>query len=195
MTPPPAFANALFLVIAMSLAGLVHVFWLKSRWSKYFRQPLDGRFMLRGRRILGENKMVRGFIAMPLATMGVFAFFGAVRDQLPAWFASGIWSMPLNRFALFGLACGFGFMFAELPNSFLKRQMDISPGEAPAKGWLRPICFILDRCDSVLGVLIVVSAISPISPLTWFWALILGPLFHAFFSIWLYLSGEKRRPL
>ncbi len=58
-----------------------------------------------------------------------------------------------------------------------------------------PVCFVLDRSDSTLGVLFVLSSLLPVSTATWIWALVLGPASHAAFSGWLYRSALKARPL
>jgi CDP-2,3-bis-(O-geranylgeranyl)-sn-glycerol synthase len=87
------------------------------------------------------------------------------------------------------------FMLAEQPNSFIKRQMGIAPGQAPAQSWLRIPVLVLDRYDSVLGVLIVSSLLVHISIATWLWVLLLGPVFHAVFSIIMHVLGIKARAL
>jgi CDP-2,3-bis-(O-geranylgeranyl)-sn-glycerol synthase len=191
----PAFASALFLVVAMSLAGVAHLAWLKSPLSKRFSQPLDAGLTFRGRRIFGPNKMLRGFMVMPVAAAVTFAALAALRERLPGWLASGIWDLTAGEYALLGFACGLAFMLAELPNSFLKRQFDVPPGEAPDRGWLKPVCFVLDRCDSVMGVMVVVALTVPAPLAMWLWVLILGPMSHALFSAALHGIGEKLRPL
>jgi CDP-2,3-bis-(O-geranylgeranyl)-sn-glycerol synthase len=55
--------------------------------------------------------------------------------------------------------------------------------------------FVIDRCDSVLGVLIVASLLVPVQALTWVWVLVLGPLLHALFSVLLHRLGVKARAL
>lgn len=192
---PDALAAALFLVLAMSLAGCAHVLWLRSATARRFVRPVDGQFTLRGRRLFGDNKMLRGFLAMPLAAALVFALFGAFRESVPAWLADGMWPLPALRYAGLGFVCGLAFMLAELPNSFVKRQLDIAPGLPPAGPLLRWVFFIVDRCDSVLGVLVVVSLLLPLQAATWLWVLLLGPCLHALFSVVLYRLGLKARAL
>lgn len=192
---PHGLANALWLVAMLSAAGVAHVLWLKSRWAKRLTQPIDGGAMLRGRRVFGANKMVRGLVAMPIAAAAAFAAIGAMRDAYPQWLARGLWDLSAGGYALLGFACGLAFMLAELPNSFLKRQLDVAPGAAPRQRWLRPVCFVLDRSDSTLGVLTVVSAALPVSVATWGWMLVLGPASHAAFSAWLYRAKVKARPM
>ena len=106
-----------------------------------------------------------------------------------------MWDLTIGEYALLGFACGLAFMLAELPNSFLKRQFDVPPGEAPEQEWLKPVCFVLDRCDSVLGVMVVVALTVPVALATWVWVFILGPMSHALFSALLHGIGEKLRPL
>ena len=85
-------------------------------------------------------------------------------------------------------------MLAELPNSFLKRRLGVAPGDAPASPGLRLFCFVLDRSDSTLGVLLALSLLLPVHPLTWVWALLFGAGLHWLFSFWLYRLRLKKRP-
>ncbi len=190
-----ALGSALFLVAGMSLGGIAHLVWLKSRLSKRFNQPLDGGRTFRGRRIFGPNKMLRGLMVMPIAAAFAFAALAAMRERFPVWIAAGTWDLTGGEYAVLGFACGLAFMLAELPNSFLKRQLDVLPGDTPGQGWLKPLCFVLDRCDSVFGVMVVVALTVPVPVATWVWVFILGPMSHALFSALLYGVGEKLRPL
>ncbi len=190
-----AFSTALFLLLAMSAAGLVHVWWLKSATGGVFMQPLDFGHTFRGRRIFGDNKRLRGLLVMPVAAAISFAGFGALRAELPQWLARGMWDIPAGHYALLGLASGLVFMLAELPNSFIKRQLGVAPGGSPAGGWGRVLCPLLDRFDSVLGVLIVLSLLVPTPVMTWLWVLLIGPGVHALFSALLHRLGVKARAL
>ena len=179
----------------MSLGGLVHVYWLKLATAHALTRPIDCGWTFRGRRLLGDNKTIRGLLVMPLAATGSFAAFGWSHEFLPRWLSEGMWIMPVGQYALLGGAAGLAFMLAELPNSFLKRQLDVEPGQMPGRGWARVVCPLLDRFDSVLGVLIVVSLLAPTPVVTWVWILILGPGVHALFSALLYRLGVKERAL
>lgn len=192
--PPPALPCAVFVVSALAVAGVVHVVWLRNPCSRRFATPIDRGASWRGRRIFGDNKTWSGLMAMPLAAAMVFALVAQFREYLPARLAAGIWSRSASELALVGLACGLAFMLAELPNSFLKRQLGIGPGAVAQRMVLRVLFLFIDRIDSTLGVLVVLSVLLPVHGMTWVWALLLGICLHWIFSYWLFLLRLKGRP-
>lgn len=195
MTTPEPFATAVFLTIAMSLAGCLHVLWLKSDMSKRWQQPLDGGRCFRGRRLFGPNKMLRGLLVLPVATAVVFCLFALMRPYLPDVIERGMWQLSPLQFAGLGLVCGLMFMLAELPNSFLKRQLDIASGSTAQQPFLRRLFMVIDRFDSAVGVLLAVTLLLPVTPATWGWTLALGVGLHAMFSYILHRVGVKNRAL
>lgn len=195
LAAPQALPCAVFLVATMSAAGIAHALWLRSKLSLRLNGPVDLHLELRGRRIFGPNKMWRGFAMMPPAAAIAFWALGSLRPGLPAWLASGMWDISGAQYAAVGLACGFAFMLAELPNSFVKRQLDVAPGMAARGRALAIVFFVLDRVDSVLGVLVALTVMLPVAPGTWAWVLLLGPGTHWLFSLWLYYLDVKARPL
>jgi hypothetical protein len=192
---PQALPCAVFVVAAMSLAGIAHALWLRSSVSKRLATPVDLNLRFRGRRLFGPNKMWRGFAIMPPAAAIAFWGAGMLRSEVPTWLSQGMWNIAPGEYAALGLTCGLAFMLAELPNSFIKRQLDIAPGMAPRNHVLAAVFFLLDRLDSVLGVLIALSALLPVSAAIWAWVLLLGPSIHWLFSLWLYRLRVKARPL
>ncbi len=188
-------AQATFLLCGMGVAGGVHVLWLRSPLSAHFAQPVDGGLRFRGRRLFGDHKQVRGFMVLPLASAAAFALLALLRPGLPHGFSAGLWNLTMAEYAGLGFLCGLAFMVAELPNSFLKRQLGVAPGSKAQRRWLRPLLLATDRLDSVLGVLLVLSLLVPVSVATWCLLLATGPLLHAVFSTLLYRSGVKERAL
>jgi CDP-2,3-bis-(O-geranylgeranyl)-sn-glycerol synthase len=190
-----ALARAAFLLLAMGAAGAAHVLWLHTPQALRFAWPVDGGLSFRGRRLFGDNKRVCGFMVLPPAAALSFLLLGGGREALPSVFADGLWPLGAAHYAGIGLVCGLAFMLAELPNSFLKRQLGVAPGEAPAQPWLRPVVMLVDRLDSVLGVLLALSLMVPVPPATWLWVLAFGPLVHGGFSMVMHGLGIKQRPL
>ena len=95
----------------------------------------------------------------------------------------------------FACTCGLAFMAAELPNSFLKRQLGVAPGQPAGKRWQRLLCNVADRFDSVTGLVLMLWLLVPL-PAAALWTLLLGgPALHAAFSVAQYAMGQKSRPL
>lgn len=185
--------RGLFLILAFVLAGLLHSLWMKNRFSQTFAIPIDGGRMFRGRRILGENKTLRGFVVMIPAAALAFAAIGALLSLPEGVPPVTLWQLTPTGYAALGAWAGFGFMAGELPNSFVKRRLGILPGRAPASRFTRAICFAVDHVDSIVGMLVAVTLAVHTPWTTWLWVLVLGPSIHLLFSWWLYRMGVKRR--
>ena len=184
----------LFLLLAFVLAGLLHSLCLKNRLSQLLAIPLDGGRMFRGRPILGENKTLRGFVVMIPAAALAFTALAALISLPQGVPPSTLWQLTPTGYAALGAWAGFGFMAGELPNSFVKRQLGILPGQAPASRLTRAICFTIDHIDSIVGMLVAVTVAVHTPWTTWLWVLILGPSIHLLFSWWLFRMGVKGRP-
>lgn len=183
-------ACALFLLAAFTLAGVVQTAWFAAPVSGAFALPLDGGLRLRGRRLFGANKTTRGFVVMVPAASAAFAVLAAATGA-PA--GAGLWDLTAGEYALLGGWAGFGFMVGELPNSFVKRQLDITPGDAPhGRAWTA-VQFFVDRLDSGIGMLAAVSLAVHAPALVWLYVLLFGPAIHWSFSLVLFRLGLKQR--
>ena len=182
-------AAALFVTVAFVLAGLVHSAWLRTSFSRRLLIPLDAGLRFRGRRVFGDNKTVRGFIVMVPGAALAFSSLSAVLSGSSA----DPWPLSIAGYAALGALAGLGFMAGELPNSFVKRQLDIAPGSAPRGKLATIVCFVVDRVDSILGALVAIWAIVPTPPMMWMYVLLIGPGIHLAFSALLYRLGVKAR--
>lgn len=192
MTPEPI-AVATFVLVAFVGAGLAQVAWMKSPHAAPFMAPIDGGRTFRGKRVFGANKCWRGFVVMVPAAGAAFVALRLLLPALPPWFAQGLWPLSPASYGALGLWAGFAFMAAELPNSFVKRQLGITPGMASGHPVLGPLFGCVDRLDSVLGVLLALSLVVPVPPMAWVYVLLAGPVLHGLFSILLYRAGVKAR--
>ena len=191
MTALDPVACGLFLLFAFVIAGTAQTAWFRSPVSHRFAQPLDAGLTLRGRRLFGENKTLRGFVVMVPASAASFALLAALAGD-PA--TLGLWPLSVAGYAVAGAFAGFGFMAGELPNSFFKRQLDIAPGEAP-RGPLESACqFAVDRLDSGIGMLLALSLVVAVHRRTVAVVLIAGPFIHWTFSVLMFRLGLKARP-
>ena len=181
-------AVAVFLLAAFTLAGAAHTAWLATAASKRFAQPLDGGLTFRGKRLFGANKTFKGFVVMVPAAAASFALLAGVAPT-----SAGLWELSLGSYAGLGAIAGFGFMAGELPNSFVKRQLGIPPGMSATTPLAAVLQFSIDRLDSGLGMLAVVSAAVPTPWTTWTVILITGPAIHWTFSLVMFRLGLKAR--
>jgi len=184
------FACAGLLIGSFVVGGACQSAWFAHPSSKRFTRPLDGGRTVRGRRIFGDNKTVRGFMVIVPATSIAMVGFGMAAQRANL----SIWPLSVPGLLLLGGASAIGLMVGELPNSFLKRQLDVDPGHPPKHRVGRVISALADRLDSVIGALLGAALVVEMSWATAAWCFVLGPPIHGLFSGLLYVLGVKRRP-
>lgn len=151
-----------WLAVPVICSGVFHMVVVKQRWLPALARPLDGGRSLRGRRVFGDNKTWRGVVVMIGAGAAIGAAQGALGgSSLARVSALGeVWlvdATPLGYALQYGAAhalFGLGYALGELPNSFLKRRIDIAPGTTGA-GVLGAFFLLLDQADSVAACLLV----------------------------------------
>jgi len=157
------FWQAVAFVIPVTLAGLIHIaiikFDLCAAWGRW---PLDQKLTFRGRRLLGQNKTVRGALIMMGATSLMTGLLYHVAGPLYQRLAVAVFQ--ISHPWLWGLLVGTGYWLGELPNSLLKRQLDIAPG-AMAAGTTGLLFWCVDQLDSVAGVFVLLCIVWRPDPL------------------------------
>jgi hypothetical protein len=151
-----SWARSLWLVAPVLVAGLGHVVVLKiGRWPKRLARPIDGGRTWRGRPLLGANKTWRGPLLMAsLSSLGMGLQSKAVSRSASLAELNTIDFERVNPWVA-GAVYGLGYSLGELPNSFLKRQLGIPPGEQVRHG--RRLQYLVDQADSVVGCLLSLS--------------------------------------
>ena len=190
MSPNPLACSA-FLIAAFVIAGIAQTAWFNSPRSRAFAVPLDGGLTLRGRRVLGDHKTLRGFVVIAPAAAFAFVALSTIAGDATARF---LWTLSPGQYAGLGAWAALGFMAGELPNSFVKRQLGIAPGGATRSGAGAVVQFVFDRVDSGVGMLIAVSVAVPTPALTWALVLLAGAPLHWGFSVAMHQLGLKARP-
>lgn len=147
-------AQALWLALPVTLAGLTHVVALKKNVLPGLAGiRLDGGLELRGRPLFGANKTLRGALIM----IGASVVWTSVVDALQRGLGldDSIRFIPYTQLGSlgYGVLLGLAYIAGELPNSVIKRQLGIAPGEA-APGRLARTFWVLDQVDSALAVLL-----------------------------------------
>jgi hypothetical protein len=117
-----------FLGLPLFVVAIAQGLCIKYDLLPWLKKPLDLGLTFRRKRVFGDHKTWRGFVINILCcTLGTLTQTWLLRDFFPLpW-------LPLLNYGewgwLLGLLLGMGMTAGELPNSFIKRQLGISPGK------------------------------------------------------------------
>jgi hypothetical protein len=159
MNELPAVAYLLLPLLGGALAGGLCI---RFGWLATLARPLDGGRLLRGKPLFGRHKTFRGVVA---AALGTALFCGLQVDVMHA--IPALRALELADYARFngwwlGLGWGLAASLSELPNSLLKRQLGIAPGE-PGSGMALVVFYVLDQVDCLLGTWLVLAWVIPVT--------------------------------
>lgn len=129
------------LLVSVALSAGVHKYDL-FRWLKL---PIDGGISLGGKRLFGDSKTWRGVaIALVGCVCGV-----ALQRYILVGVARGFAVVDYSRANVIalGMTMGGAAMAGELPNSFVKRRLDIEPGATARRPVPRAIFWTWDQVD------------------------------------------------
>ena len=133
--------NLLWLALGLFVAGIIEAFLWKTSVFQLLNIPIQTQWF-------GVNKKWRGLISLPLAMVASIYLLHLLEISIPSLPQEAILFSHFNLLE-FGLLVGFIFNLSELPNSFVKRRLDIPPGDESSK-----IFYFIDHMDSTYGVLI-----------------------------------------
>lgn len=126
-------------IFPVFLAGLMFILILRY-FPGFLSFPLDLGLTINKKRIFGDNKTFRGPIVMGTSV----ALFGTFTATLLGY--SQDYKFLLVSYFLIGLLYSIG----ELPNSFLKRQLNVAPGKAHEDKFYAKVFKVVDTYDSLL---------------------------------------------
>ncbi|UUM11146.1 CDP-archaeol synthase [Clostridiaceae bacterium HFYG-1003] len=177
------------------LAGVLNMIWVRLPWALSLAIPMDrGIIRSDGYRLLGDHKTWKGFLGMiGLGALSAL-FWGGLLPSLGLEQSNLLYRIRSNTpewNLITGGLLGLGYALAELPNSWLKRRLGITPGKAPAGSWKWFFVF-WDQADSVLGILIVLRFFWPIAGGIFVLALLAGSLTHLLLNMLLYLLKLRK---
>jgi hypothetical protein len=193
MTEKVTIVRVLWLILPVILGGLIHILVIKlDPFRRAARVPLDLGFTLRGRRILGDNKSVRGALTMISACVIISVLQAAATNRF-AW-PSGLQliEFPAARPVMWGVLLGAGYIVGEFPNSFIKRQLDIAPGE-PGRGYYGLVFWLADQLDSMFGVLVFMCFVWQPPLLAIIYMILITLILHPAAALLMVSTGLKKR--
>lgn len=168
------------MMLPLIVAGVLHMIVVKLDALSYLKRPLHQSWF-------GANKTWRGVIVMPL-----LAVPGVYLAQLVEMY----WELNLlssSHTIWLGLSLGLGYVLAELPNSWVKRECGIKPGEmSEHHPWLFSIT---DQADSVIGCALIYALWGISEWSIWIGLIIIGTIVHLIINVLLWAMGLRKNPL
>jgi CDP-2,3-bis-(O-geranylgeranyl)-sn-glycerol synthase len=178
---------ALWFFLPAGLANASPVFASRVPLLQKLGMPIDAGKHFRGKRIFGDHKTVRGFLAGILCggVTGVFQFIvfanvGYVRNFCLIDYKSLVWSV------LLGVLLGFGALAGDAIKSFFKRQVGVASGKA----W-----FPFDQIDYIVGGLLCSSLLIDLPHSSYLWIGLIWFLIHPIATFFGWLLGLKDSPI
>ena len=176
-------------------AGILNMGWCKSKLMKPFMVPMDmGKNFVDGKRIFGDNKTWKGFLGylcfntICAPVWGVICHVAGI-EHLNYFYVSHENTLPFNL--LIGLLLGLGYSLFELPNSFLKRRLDIKPGKSVSGAW-KVFFVFLDQADSVFGCALVVWFFYDLGIGRYLMYVLVGAATHIVMNMLLYFTKLRK---
>jgi hypothetical protein len=182
--------SGLLVFVAVLGAPILHAPVLALDLFKALKVPLDFGRTIGGRRIFGDNKTWRGAIFMVLGpALAALALtrWPAYRDALP----DDVADAPA---LLWGALVGLGVVVGELPNSFLKRRLDIAPG-TQRRDAVGVALIVLDQADLVPGVWLCLAPVYVLPVATAAVAFVAVAAVHLVINVIGYAIGARSSPI
>jgi hypothetical protein len=173
------------LLLSAAISGLV----TRQNWLSFARRPLDAGRSYHGKRIFGDSKTWRGVLVAAFGCiLGV-----AIQKHMIGSRAANIARVDYADVSavVFGLVMGVTAMLGELPNSFIKRRMNIPPGQT-IKGWRAAIFYIWDQIDLLVFSVPALSFWARIDPEFVVTGFVVTLVLHPTTSLIGYLIGARR---
>lgn len=190
-------ARMLISLLPVILAGVSVMVVVKLPVLDSLKKPMDGgKRLADGKRLFGDHKTWKGFIAYPLLAAIWTLINGWIAAAFPAYEALNyLYVNYENRFIynlIMGLALGLAYAAFELPNSFMKRRLGIDEGETTS-GLNRYFFIFIDQADSVIGCVLVLAIVYPMSLAFFLAYILLGAAIHILFNALLQVLGLRKQ--
>jgi CDP-diglyceride synthetase len=177
------------------LAGIMVMVWCKFSIMKLAMHPIDfGKKFVDGRRLFGENKTWKGLIGYIIfhVLFSVLWGFCCTNEKLSSLnFFYQEHDNTIQYNVIIGVLLGLGYALFELPNSFLKRRLNISPGKT-SLGFEKFFFIFFDQADSIFGVALVVWFFYPLGLPLYLLYVLVGALTHLLINRMLYFVKLRK---
>lgn len=172
--------NSFILLLPLIFSGIVHMIFVKKDYCAFLKIPFSIK-------LFGANKTIRGLVVMVLFTI--------VGVHLTDILLRSVWQIDFYKEAnlsILGGLLGLFYILFELPNSFMKRRLGISPGKQATHNafWFS----LYDQMDSGAGLALVYYFYLNIDIGLNLFMIFLGTFVHLFFNVLLYSLRLRSQP-
>ena len=177
------------------IAGIINSIFCKLNVLSKLKVPMDfKKNFVDKRRIFGDNKTWKGFIGYIFFNI-IFSILFGLLWKITKLEGYNFFYINHPNTVLYNILIGFllGLFYAlfELPNSFIKRRLDIKPGKT-ITGPKKIFFIFLDQADSVFGVALVVWMFYPIGLKVYCLYIIVGAITHIVVNMLLYFAHLRK---
>lgn len=176
----------LWFFLGAGLANMAPVFASKWQILKPLDKPADFGKSWRGKRLLGEHKTIRGFVAGILASVLFVLIQVYLYNHTKFWHDFSEYDYALLNPVWFGVVLALGALGGDAIKSFFKRQRGIDPG----KSWVP-----FDQMDYVVGTILLSLLVVQLPLRFYVIALILGLVAHPIANFIAWITGLQSEPL
>lgn len=182
-------------MMPLIFGGILNMLFTKTSIYKNLKSPIDkGVILSDGKRLFGDNKTWIGFFSMIFFCIISQILWGFV-CKIKAVNALNDLYRVYDNSVLFncvsGFIIGFVYMICELPNSFIKRRLNIDSGKTD-KGLKGIVFFVIDQIDSLIGVFALFCLFTSNGLNVFMCYLLVGALTHIIINLILYKLRVRR---
>ena len=181
----------LYLLLPLLGGAIASGLCIRFGWLRALARPIDGGRTIRGRPIFGPNKTLRGVLAVVIGNTLVLGLQSTVLHHVPPIRRVELFDYGMVNGWLVGLAVGTLAALAELPNSFVKRRLNIPAGQ-PGRGATGALFYFVDQVDILAGVWLAYSLVVDVTP--WRVVLSVGLVFVLHQAVTVIGGGLGLRP-
>jgi CDP-diglyceride synthetase len=177
------------------IAGIVNSIFCKLNILNCLKVPIDFNKKFKDKkRIFGDHKTWKGFMGYLIFNILVSIILGFIwklskLEHLNYFYINHDNTIIYN--ILIGFLLGLSYALFELPNSFIKRRLDIEPGKT-IDGAKKVFFIIFDQADSVFGVALIVWLFYPIGIWIYLLFIVVGTITHLLINILLYFLHLRK---
>lgn len=182
-------------LISPIISGIINSIFCKTKYLNSINKPIDfGKNFIDKKRILGDHKTWKGLFGYIILNTIFSVIFGYIwnitnLEKYNFFYINHDNTLLFN--ILIGILLGLGYSLFELPNSFIKRRLDIKPGKT-IDGFKKIFFIIFDQADSVFGVALVVWLFYPIGIRIYLFYIVLGTVTHLLINMLLYFLHFRK---